>query len=387
MSIFTKGVKKMGTLINYWPSIAEINNCIKAEAESSHESLLLAVHQPMSLSYQPINNPDDGKIRDEHDLLTAFLTDNLDTGTLLVPVTGKSGSGKSHAIRWLDAQLRRHDGSNNLFHIIRVPKSASLKSVLELILEPLQGPQYDRMRIDLKNATESITLDKAVIQFRAGLEMALKDYAKSLKIQLKNKTGERNILLSKIGHAEKLPNLFNDSLLQDHFDKNVLKRIIQRSVKGHILDELNDGGDDATQFNKTDLDIPPDLDIGKAAHKVQHYIQATLSGEDNKNKAIGVLNDKLDEAIGNTFKLNENLGGKSLQEIILDIRKSLLEEGKELILLIEDFAALTGIQEPLLNICIQEAIRDGKPTLCVMRTAIALTDGFLIGRNTIATRA
>lgn len=56
-------------------------------------------------------------------------------------------------------------------------------------------------------------------------------------------------------------------------------------------------------------------------------------------------------------------------------------------LLIEDFAALAGIQEVLLKVCIQEGERGGKKVRATMRTALALTDGYLSFRDTILTRA
>src|SRR5208283_4209177 len=87
------------------------------------------------------------------------------------------------------------------------------------------------------------------------------------------------------------------------------------------------------------------------------------------------------------FRLNQSMAGMTLEEIIQEIRKSLLSDGRELVLLIEDFAALIGIHEVLLRVCIQEAVRDGKRVMAPMRTALAVTEGHLAGRDTILTRA
>jgi hypothetical protein len=56
-------------------------------------------------------------------------------------------------------------------------------------------------------------------------------------------------------------------------------------------------------------------------------------------------------------------------------------------LLIEDFAALAGIQEVLLNVCIQEGEYAGRQVRATMRTAVAITDRYLAYRDTILTRA
>jgi ABC-type phosphate/phosphonate transport system ATPase subunit len=45
---------------------------------------------------------------------------------VIVPIVGRSGIGKSHVIRWLDAQLRRRPGHERRV-IIRIPKGMSLK--------------------------------------------------------------------------------------------------------------------------------------------------------------------------------------------------------------------------------------------------------------------
>ena len=59
----------------------------------------------------------------------------------------------------------------------------------------------------------------------------------------------------------------------------------------------------------------------------------------------------------------------------------------DLVLLIEDFKLLAGIQDVLLEVCVQEGSYDGKKVRATMRTALALTDGYLQSRDTILTRA
>src|SRR5207245_3283269 len=68
------------------------------------------------------------------------------------------------------------------------------------------------------------------------------------------------------------------------------------------------------------------------------------------------------------------------------IREQLLREQKELVLLVEDFAVLSGIQKQLLQVIIKEAFRDGRQVLCTMRTALAYTTGYM-DTATVLTRA
>lgn len=93
-------------LERYWPQAAEVDACIKNEAETADVAVLLAVHQPSLLVTRNAGTLHETPAT-ETDLLSAFLTEHVPGGALILPITGPSGVGKSHMIRWLDAQLRR----------------------------------------------------------------------------------------------------------------------------------------------------------------------------------------------------------------------------------------------------------------------------------------
>ncbi len=80
------------------------------------------------------------------------------------------------------------------------------------------------------------------------------------------------------------------------------------------------------------------------------------------------------------------LGPGRLTELFEDVRRELLREERELVLLIEDFVTMTGIQKSLLDVMIREGVRDGQRVLCTMRTALAVTDGTLTPWDTVRTR-
>ena len=145
------------------------------------------------------------------------------------------------------------------------------------------------------------------------------------------------------------------------------------------------------QFRASDLRIPDGLHgaLGRAATPVRTYYLSGLNRADGagREEAAKVLNEVIDEAIKKVFRLDQATGGVTLESIILGVRKLLLDQGRELVLLIEDFAALSGIQQTLLSVCIQEAERDGRQVCSRMRTALALTEGYLVAHDTIATRA
>lgn len=377
----------MTGLAGYWPDERQIAECIKREAEAVSEAVLLAVHQTMPLSVRNAGSPNE-QAADEKAFLDAFLAKDLPEGVLIQPVTGTSGAGKSHLIRWLYAQLQRDERAKNMV-VVRIPKTASLRNVVERVLELLaKDTRFDKAKEDLRRAVEEVTLETASIRLAGGIEIALKELAKKVRAGLvADPNGPDAVELAvRLDHARRLPNYLNDPALEEHFKTKIFTRIIAGSVRAERGQEV-----DATerQFSADDLKPPPGIRLDGSASTVQSYYTTILMARDGEGfgAAADILNEILDPAIGEVFRLSQALGGVTLQELILSIRELLLEDGKELVLLIEDFAALSGIQETLLSVCIQEAVRDGRLVRAPMRTAIAITDGYLKGRDTILTRA
>jgi len=373
-------------LEKYWPDADQVNACIKNEAETADVSVLLAVHQPTPLTTRNAGTNIESPAS-EQELLEAFLSDDVPGGYLLFPITGTSGVGKSHMIRWLDAQLQRSPKSDRL-HIIRIPKSASLRRVVELILEPLAGDsRFEKSRSELTRAIAEVDTRQAVVLFRAQIENALAGRAEALLLEAREHKERAAELKPLIGHARDLPKLFSDAALKDHFDQKVLARVVARALQGREHDA--NGNETQSQFFAEDLILPDDIELNNAALSVRTYYQTQLAVQDVRRRqaAADLLNSIVDTAIGNVFQLEQSTGGVTLQDIILGIREILLKDDMDLVLLVEDFAALSGIQDVLLKVCVQEGTHAGKKVRATMRTALALTDGYLASRDTILTRA
>ncbi len=373
-------------LEKYWPEADQVNACIKNEAETAEVSVLLAVHQPTPLTTRNAGTNNEAPAT-EQELLDAFLSDDVPGGYLLFPITGPSGVGKSHIIRWLDAQLQRSPKRDRL-HIIRIPKSASLRRVVELILEPLKrDPRFEKSRSELTRAVAEVDNRKAVVLFRAQIENALASRAEALVVEARAHAERRAELSVMIGHARDLPKLFGDAALRDHFDGTVLSRVVARALRGR--EDGAEVDETQSQFFAEDLLLPEEIDLNAAALPVKTYYQTQVAVQDVRRRqaAADLLNTIVDTAIGNVFQLEQSTGGITLQDIILGIREILLNDGMELVLLVEDFAALSGIQDVLLKVCVQEGTHNGKKVRATMRTALALTDGYLASRDTILTRA
>ncbi|MFT5468120.1 MAG: hypothetical protein ACI8UO_003228 [Verrucomicrobiales bacterium] len=375
------------SLKDYWPSEEHCDECLITEAETADVAVFLAVHQPMRLTRRPLHSNDADKEieKREADLLKALMTENLPSGTLLLPIVGNAGVGKSHMIRWLDAHLRnRDDGVPR--HIVRIPKSASLRRVLELILEGLPDKHYKALRHELTSARMPPDLLTATFNLLAKLLIALERAYKEACARIS--TGkERADDRERMAHCDRrgLPALLQDVEVSAHFknyegdQKGVLARIAERCMQGSLA---VDGP--ANQFTESDLIFDDSLEQNKLSAAARLHLANLNRNQGRARKtAVDILNDAVDPAIGELL----DFGGNSLTDLFVKIREQLLKDGKELVLLVEDFAALAGIQGSLLDAMIREGIRDGRQQLCVMRTALAVTEGYLANRETVLTRA
>lgn len=371
----------MNPLIEFWPTPQHIEECLRTEAETVDQALLLAVHLPVTLKRRSAQGGLEENAT-ENDLLNALLRPINDGSSVVVAVTGLSGVGKSHMIRWLGAQIDRLPQRDNVV-VVSIPKTASLRRVVELILEPLRGEQYRAMKQDLGRAVESLDPPRAAEHLATALAEELEPYAAQIEADLRsNRDPDENRRLGpRVIAARRLRDLLRDPDVRDNWFREVLLRIVRASIGG-TADPAN------RQFHAADFEAP-EVIAGKDLRQVVHQALAFLASANgiHRTTAAHVLQEVLDPALRATFRFTDALHQKTIQEVVDDIRKQLLVDGKELLLLIEDLAALSGIQQPLLDIMIAESDEKGVRVRAPIRTAVAVTDGFLAGRQTVFTRA
>lgn len=276
------------SLSSYWPIEAEVGNCIRTEAETIDEAVLLAVHQPTRIVHRSATQSVE-EDKSEQDLLDAVLRNSSDGSAVVVPLTGPSGVGKSHMVRWLHAQLQRHERHPQMV-VILVPKTASLRRVVELILEPLHGAEYDELRANLNNAIASISTEAASAHLATEMVLQLKRKAADWLAALDSE--DYRVLKSKAHHANKLQILLSDPIFREGMLNKAFERIVSRAVSGDPS-----GTKRLPQFEEDDLTWKTEDSYADATKPGQKYFES-LSDHDGQQRAmaVAVLNSEIGRA-------------------------------------------------------------------------------------------
>ncbi len=333
-----------------------VRRVMEVEATQVTDWVFLATHHPLPMHRQELIEGESRIDYNEQDFLRDFLAS---PDFAFVPVLGQSGTGKSHLIRWLSANIP----STEKRKVILIPKiGTNLKDILNLILEGMDGPPFDEYRKRLNQATNSLTEAQAREQLLNQLAAAVGPNASHDRSKLSE---VENHLVDELGTI-----LYDPFFRQEHWLKKggIIDRLVIHAL-GHrdgleIIEERR-------QFSINDLPLTI-LNLEKAAEKSREFYSLLLGYEDIQGATVQWLNQHLDEAIAQVL----NLGREDLQRLMQEVREALANQGIELVLLIEDFAKLQGIDREVLEAVLARPQQFGGKTLCAMRTALACTTGY-----------
>lgn len=286
---------------------------------------------------------------------------------VMVPVIGESGSGKSHLIRWMRLRLKPDDTREVIF----VPKAeTNLRDIIITLIERL--PKREQ-----QSYLEALMGSGGVVLNPRAQRTAILG---AIHLALSNDESENNPNPDdkKVFLLEGLRAAFNDNHLhENHFLKD---DGFAAEIAAHVFDKPENYNPTNERREFQVKDLPLDVgNIGRATAKAREFLTFLLAQDNStKEEAVAIVNGHLDWAIGSCL----NLTGDRLIKLMLDIRRHLKNKNKSLILLIEDFARLQGLDRALLQSLIEQ-----KPDLCLLRTAIASTTGFyLTVEETLETR-
>ncbi|MFD3813545.1 protein DpdH [Streptomyces rubiginosohelvolus] len=345
------------------PAVAA--STINTEAVSPSRAVFLATHAPLRIKRARILDGKaiaiEGDPIGERAVLTEFMALRADSGALLMPVVGDSGSGKSHLVRWVREELAVMQEGANSREVIYLEKSkTSLKAVVSTLIAKADSTELAQLKDDINRFTEGIDEESLARRILNELSEALE----ATPPQSESRPLARMLVgPGKLAAVLLDPHVRAELLAPGNFVPELAHQLIHNRRDGQA--------DRPEGFSVGDL--PLDIrDIQSASGMAQRLLGTISTRGDLQGIAVDLLNKHLEAAI----KSAANLGAGRLLDAMTQVREEYHRQGKEIVLLIEDFALIQGVQRDLLDAVVEAAHRDGKTALAPIRTLMAVTTGY-----------
>lgn len=365
----------MSDFVNFvcWSDAAVLASSPR-DAASLQPGHFRAVHHPLRARRGPIEpgREPEGNWVEEREVAEALRSAIGPDGYRLTPIVGGSGAGKSHLVRWVFEQTRDTPDWETRY----LPKNqTSIRRVVELVLAGMHGPTIDAAREALESAPAYSESDATLAQ-RLLDELALIVAEEPVGQTDTDQHGAQ--MRAKLRAT--LPDVFRDPVVRRRFTapSAVIPRLIGLAQSGRQDDDGLD--DDAVHIVESDLPLTFD-DIGDATPGAKQALLSMKTIPDMCRAALEIINDALPQAIKRVF-LSNNI---DLVAVFRDLRREIRQQGKDLVLFIEDLTVLHGVEREFLDAIVESASSSGGE-LCNLRVLFAITGGHFDSLDTVRTR-
>ncbi|MGH4027277.1 MAG: hypothetical protein ACRDRV_22130 [Pseudonocardiaceae bacterium] len=339
---------------------------------SDADAVFLGAHTPMVLSH-PRGEELPGAASGEGQVLEALLAGVGDPDrNTLIAVTGGSGTGKSHVVRWVHAHL---DPADPRFHVLYVPRAVqTIRELLRRIVVGLPGGGGQELleRIDaaLGQTTPAELRDRLLEEMRLALTWTLEqpllgDQAGGHPATTEERHGllgdpdeqgkRRNGLADLISLPQVNRRLLRDDGRLDRFVQSVYKQTSRR-------DEEQEG------FTKEDLPLR-EVGVRRALGGNRDLSELWDLVQYEPKPALRVLDEALRQAVRRTLGLRTP-HGETLDLLFRNSRQALRDEGRELVLLFEDLTQFGLVDGELYD----QFVTQPGSTFAPLRVLFAVTD-------------
>lgn len=343
-------------------SRANVAETINTEAVHANPVVFLATHRPLAVLRRSWASPGPGDQVDERAVLDDFANRRPNGGVVLMPIIGESGTGKSHLVRWIGEHL--HNTPTRRVIYLRKTET-NLSAVIRALLADLDDPKFQDVRDRVSRNIGQYDPRRLPHELldRLALAVQFTETADHTEIgdpaMAKALTEERG-----------LPTLLRDYEYRQHLlgPDSVLTRFAAELRRGRRDDEE----ERPTGFVPEDLLV--EVDHTQMGPVASAFYRQLVALPEIREQAARLLTKNLSNAV---LRLTDLDGGR-LAETMIDIRREFHHRGQEIVLLVEDFALIQGIQRDLLD-AISEAgkhYRDRGHELATVRTLMAVTRGY-----------
>jgi hypothetical protein len=345
------------------------------------DAVFLAAHTPVELAHR--KGPEIGSTESGEAQVLAALTGgigDLERNTL-VAVTGGSGSGKSHVVRWVHSHLDRDD---KRYHVLYVPRAVqTLRELLRRIIDGLRS--IDGLTDD--NGSDLMDrVDDAIANLRPGelQERLINEIKIALNWTLENRAafdgesadeagarGDRNAMLGvrneetggrEAGLAELIdvPQVKETLLRPDGRLSQLIKSYFDETSRRDDHDEI---------FTADDLPLKVP-GIRRQLSGRRELAELWMVIQRQPQDALALLDEALRIALPKTVGLR-SAGGDTLDSLFRESRRALRSQGRELVLIFEDLAQFGLVDGELYD----QFVTQPGDELAPLRVVFAVTDG------------
>jgi hypothetical protein len=354
---------------------------------SDADAIFLAAHTPVELARKK-GTETVPHASGEAQVLKALLEDVGDASrNTLIAVTGESGSGKSHVVRWVNAHVSRDD---DRYRVLYVPRAVqTLRALLHKIVADLPGVEstdlLERVDAAIGKASPGELKDRLVNEMRIALNWTIQaspagdgetdDEAAARE--------DRNNILGIPDEQGRRRDGLADLLEEPQVSKALLREggHLDRLVASFYDETSRREGSEGT-FGEEDLPVRV-AGIRRALSNRPDLAELWGMITADPTDALSLLDDALRKAIPPTLGLRSTSGGDTLDGLFRRSREILKSEGRELILIFEDLTQFGLVDGELYD----QFATAPSDEVAPLRVVFAITDGaFARMEKTVSTR-
>ena len=364
------------------------------------DALFLAAHSPIELEHRKgaelgLASSGEAKVLDA---LTRQI--GIADRNTLVAVTGNSGSGKSHVVRWVRAHLPDDDPRYRLLYVPRAVQT--LRELLRRIIEGLPGAEGGDLMKQVDSAFTGVRpgqfQDRLVFEIKYALRWTMDDFAAPEDGETPEEAERRrelNEILGfrddEVGRKDGLADLleipaFSGVLLRP--DGNL------RQLVESYFNETSRRDDNEEVFTKDDLPLRTP-GISRELRSNRDLLELWQIIARKPEDALLLLEGALRIALPRATGLRRT-DGETLDSLFRKSRKALRKQNQELVLIFEDLAMFglvdgelydqfsTGPGEELAPLRVLFAITDAPYARLVQTVQTRIEHEFRVGASALA---